>query len=153
MEGQKKARNIQLGKEKQKWVALKHGQGSTYYDIKWVKAPFSSTLARRALFFFFSFSSLVFGYDSNLRPAQLLPLAALQYSSCSMNQWWRCQQGCVWHSVPRPWFPLRQLEESPIWTPVSLFHVFSQHGGWDWGCVPWASGSPRKAKTGQATWC
>lgn len=41
-----------LEKRSKKGVALKHGQGSTYYDIKWVKAAFSSTLARKALFFF-----------------------------------------------------------------------------------------------------
>jgi len=41
-----------LEKRNKKGVVLKHGQGSTYYDIKQVKAAFSSTLARKALVFF-----------------------------------------------------------------------------------------------------
>lgn len=43
----------------------------------------------------FSFHSLVFGYDVNPRTARLPPLAAPQYSSCSLQVMMRPARGCL----------------------------------------------------------
>lgn len=140
-----------LEKRSKKEVALKHGQGSTYYDIKWVKAAFSSTLARKALFFFpfppgvpIWFKSAD-GLASSLGSSSVL---LVQNESATIMPARMCLTFCAQTLVPTQ--TIRRLSHLTV---DSLFHIFSQHGAWDWGCVPWASDSSRKAKTGQATWC